>query len=136
MSSVPDYGREWRELVPPLYPEGDYVAVFCDKCGGKNRQNHGWRFRDDRSDPVFMLRYAQQKAQLAKFSVILGDEIEFQELTYQCDDCRDDKNDTIAKRTRSKAKIDEVDEEHDDGEDDVEDKSSAKRSSSRNKVNR
>jgi len=37
----------WQELVPPEYPEGDYVAVFCHKCGNKNRQDEGWRYRFD-----------------------------------------------------------------------------------------
>jgi hypothetical protein len=109
----------------PRYPEGDYVAVFCEICGGKNRQDEGWRFRDDRSDPVLGPRYAQEKAQMAIISAMVGRP--FQVLTYQCDSCRDDQDDEIAERTGSEAETDEGGEEHDDGEVVAVDISSAKR---------
>jgi len=75
----------WQELCPPVYPEGDYVAVFCNKCGGKNRQDEGWRYRDD----------PHQRALMASMGPVLMMMMESlgrrpAQLTYECAYCRDD----------------------------------------------
>jgi hypothetical protein len=82
-------GEAWRELVPPAYPEGDYVAVFCHKCGGKNRQDDGWRYRND---PVQRSKEAAALNRLGSSSAVLGLlMMRSARLTYQCDTCRDDR---------------------------------------------
>ena len=79
--------NEWKELVPPDYPEGDNMYVFCHKCGGKNRQDQGWRYRDDPEQTAkqadLMRKMDPLMAMLAASSLA--------KLTYQCAYCRDDK---------------------------------------------
>ena len=68
----------WQELVPPAYPEGDNVAVFCNKCGVKNRQDHGWRYRPrDISLPTHVVRAWQ-----STLHHLLGNNM------YECNMCR------------------------------------------------
>ena len=81
----------WCELVPPVYPEGDYTPVFCHKCGDKNRQDNGWRSRDDpveraKYDTAIRrtgLTYGQQR------EVFDGRPPSWPRLTYEYGVCRD-----------------------------------------------
>jgi len=78
----------WKELNPPVYPEGDYVAVFCSKCGGKNRQDEGWRYKDD------ALQRAQHQAAIHSmgydFTMMIASLGTPARLFYECGYCRDD----------------------------------------------
>lgn len=75
----------WQELVPPDYPEGDLKAVHCSGCGGKNRQDIGWRYCDD---PEYRANlYAHLPATTMAQFVVARLAI----FRYECDDCRKDK---------------------------------------------
>lgn len=80
---------KWFELIPPKYPEGDYVAVFC-KCGNKNRQDEGWRYCYDPSA-------ALETEAIMRKSLYLFMRLDsspamrnIPKLTYECDCCRGD----------------------------------------------
>lgn len=75
----------WQELKPPVYPEGDYVGVFCNKCGGKNRQDKGWRYCDNPNQSALM---ASMPPHLMMMMASLGRRPA--QLTYECAYCRDD----------------------------------------------
>lgn len=78
----------WKELNPPVYPEGDYVAVFCSKCGGKNRQDEGWRYKDD---PLQRARHqAAIHSMGSGFTMMIASLGAPARLFYECEYCRDD----------------------------------------------
>ena len=73
--------------MPPVYPEGDYVAVFCCNCGSKNRQDPGWRYRDDpvrRATEMAMLRAS--RTDFFRLGIT-----SWARLSYQCPYCRNDR---------------------------------------------
>jgi hypothetical protein len=85
----------WHELVPPVYPEGDYTGVFCRKCGAKNRQDGGWRYRDDpqqrMAEQTELSRSGLSPMHLLMFINRPGmPPRSWPRLTYECDSCRDD----------------------------------------------
>jgi hypothetical protein len=65
----------WTELVPPHFPEGDFVGVYCNFCSTKNRQDMGWRYRSNHSVAAAAQRLQRLMPDIAN-------------LEYQCDDCR------------------------------------------------
>lgn len=107
-------GAPWSELVPPVYPEGNYIPVYCHKCGLKNREDVEWRYRDDPAQ-----RAAEDAALRARGSSRenMRQTIAWMEpdrpwpivaqLTYQCLYCRDDKEEWLAAHA--------ADESEDDG---------------------
>lgn len=94
----------WTELRPPIYPEGNYIAVYCSKCSQKNRQDDGWRYRDDpaqrAAEAAALARMGTSHMQLQMQMIIFamstpGGSMRrpptFAHLTYQCNLCRDDR---------------------------------------------
>ena len=95
----------WSDLQPPVFPEGDYdsVAVYCQKCGRKNRLDEGWRYRDD---PV---RRAEETAYMSSFGLtplflslymnsnnpVGWPHQRWPRLAYECGQCRDDRPATV-----------------------------------------
>ena len=82
---------QWLELVAPVPPESDYVAVHCNTCGGKNRQDDGWRYRDD---PLRRAREQMEQMRAGMTPLMMstlfpGQIICWPRHTYECDTCRD-----------------------------------------------
>jgi hypothetical protein len=80
------YSYKWVEFDPPIYPEGDYVAVFCEKCQRKNRQDEGWRHRR-RPALQILQRKMQYERQMASMG-ITDVEDDLAQREYECGECR------------------------------------------------
>lgn len=101
----------WMELEPPNYPEGDRVAVHCDKCGAKNRQDPGWRYRDDPPHINTPQRLMASAMLMSMLRSTYGDGVRgVSQLHYQCDRCREDGKRLI---------YEEVEDDEEEGDDDV-----------------
>jgi hypothetical protein len=91
VARAPDGGAAWIELCPPDYPEGNQCPCHCRVCGGKNRQDDGWRYR---ADPVQRAEtaafFAGMPASMLAMMSRGGRPFAAPQLTYECDRCRGD----------------------------------------------
>lgn len=95
-----------RHRVPPDYPEGDYVPVFCSKCGSKNRQDDGWLPQRPPCSAHPMRRRWIAGIRSALWTSNrrrLMQPPKMPQLTYECDRCRDEHEETQAEQTEAQA---------------------------------
>ena len=98
-TSIMSSSAAWTELVPPTYPEGNSVPVYCHKCGDKNRQDDGWRYRNDPQQRAAVDASARASGFANMDELmrrVMGPQRGFRslrwaELTYECSECRDDR---------------------------------------------